>query len=513
MRTRRKRIMILLLLVPPLLLLAFPFFERLRGRVALNRYKRHLVSRGFKLTAAEFRSPLPKGENGAPELQRAMQQLQSSSVLSTNPPTRMHLTPSGRAIIGFRQEEWIESKATNQWNDLVTDLEKNESTLQLIRSALTKPVFDNQIDLTAGPNLAFTHLPLPKKLTQCFGPQMQLFLRQGRNREALENLVAEIRLTRTLAEDHILISELVRIAIAAIARTSVWEALQADGWSDADLAQLTQEWEAASFATNMTRSLEGELIFGIGQFDSMRSSNSNAVSSIYGLQKFMPPDDSERPWWERTIRIFPGGDKCANFVKEQLYCRLWRLAWLDQDELQYLHFMEALLDLAHRAEIEKSLAAVQPALDGLLEPATHTSFYNNLRHPQVTSYGALALSLKRSMKAETERSLVLTAIALKRHALRFGKSSPNLSSLVPDFLPSIPTDYMDGQPIKYRLEPTGEFVLYSIGDNCKDDGGDATLPPGKTSSANWWLRKDVVWPQPASPDEIEKFRQQKALGK
>jgi hypothetical protein len=344
-------------------------------------------------------------------------------------------------------------------------------------------------------------------------PSTQLFLRQGRKKEALENLIAECRLTRVLVEDHILISDLVRIAIAAIARTSVWEALQADGWSDADLAQLGHEWESINFATNMTRSLEGELIFGLGSYDSMRKSNSTAANSIYGLQNLLT-DDSARPWWERTMRLLPGGEKCADFVKEQMYCRLWRLAWLDQDELQYLQFMEALLDIAHRAEAEKSLALIQPALDSLLEPATHTSFYDSLRHPQLSSYGALANSLKnRSMKAETERSLVLAAIALKRYSLRFGRPPPDLKSLVPDFLSSIPTDYMDGQPIKYHLEPDGKGFLYSVGEDCKDDGADMSLQPGKTSSRNWWLRKDVVWPQPALPDEIEKFRQEKAAGK
>jgi hypothetical protein len=72
---------------------------------------------------------------------------------------------------------------------------------------------------------------------------------------------------------------------------------------------------------------------------------------------------------------------------------------------------------------------------------------------------------------------------------------------------------MDGQPIKYRLEPDGTFVLYSIGEDYKDDGGDSSLPSGKTSTRNIWNRKDVVWPQPASPDEIDTFRQEKRAGK
>jgi hypothetical protein len=420
-QNRRKRILILLLLSPVLFLLLFPIVERLRGHIALTRFKRHLVSRGFKLTMAEFKSPRPTGENGAPAFLRAAQQLRSGSVLATNPPPQMALTPSGRAIVGFREEEWVEYKVTNRWSDLMADLERSEPMLEVMRTALAKPILDNDVDLTADPNTLFVHLTPPKTASQWFAVQAQLSLHEGHNQEALENLIAQCRVTGVLERDHILISGVVRIAHAAIARTTMWEALQADGWTDADLAQLSQVWQSITFAPNMTHDLEGELIFGLSEYDSMRKSNSNVVNSIYGMQKFAPPDDSERPWWERAMRLAPGGDKCADFVKEQLYCRLWRFAWLDQDEVHYLQFLQALLDIAHRAESEKSLAAIEPVLGGLLEPATHTSFYNNLRYPQVSSFGILANSFRKSMKAETERSLVLTAIALKRYSIRFGK--------------------------------------------------------------------------------------------
>ncbi len=426
----------------------------------------------------------------------------------------MELAPSGRAIAGFQEEEWVESKVTNGWSPVAAELEENEPTLQLMRTALAKTVFDNDLDLTAANrNTLFIHLPAPKRASQWFAARIQLHLHEGRTEEALEDLLAESRLPRALETDDILISELVRIAIAAIARTSVWEALQAGGWTDADLAQLAQVWQANTFVRNMTHSLEGELIFGVGEYDSMRKANSNAVDSIYGLQKFLAPDDSERPSWEKGLRVLPGGDKCADFIKEQIYCRLWRFAWLDQDEVHYLRFMEGLIDLARRAESEKSLAAIEPALDGLLEPATRGSFYNNLRFPQVTSYGALAISLKKSMKAETERSLVLAAISLKRYTLHSGESATNLQALVPEILPSVPIDYMDGQPVRYRLGTNRTFVLYSVGEDSKDDGGDSSLPSGKSSFRNLWNRKDFVWPQPATPDEIETFRKDRRAGR
>src|SRR5262249_19350098 len=147
-------------------------------------------------------------------------------------------------------------RCTNRWSEIAADLEQNEATLQLIRAAVAKPVLHNDVDLTAGPNTVFNHLVPPKTASQWFAVQAQLSLHEGHNKEALENLIAECRLTRVLEQDHILISELVRIAIASIARTTAWEALQADVWTDADLALFSEVWESTTFATNMTHDLE-----------------------------------------------------------------------------------------------------------------------------------------------------------------------------------------------------------------------------------------------------------------
>jgi hypothetical protein len=43
--------------------------------------------------------------------------------------------------------------------------------------------------------------------------------------------------------------------------------------------------------------------------------------------------------------------------------------------------------------------------------------------------------------------------------------------LVPQYLASVPVDPFDGLPVRYKVLPTG-YVVYSLGTNGKDDGGD-----------------------------------------
>jgi hypothetical protein len=101
--------------------------------------------------------------------------------------------------------------------------------------------------------------------------------------------------------------------------------------------------------------------------------------------------------------------------------------------------------------------------------------------------------------------MVVCAVALKRYTLKHGKPPPDLDSLVPDFVSSVPIDFMDGKPMKYQLQPDGRFVLYSVGKDCRDDGGDPTSKTSKTYFHDIWTGRDAVWPSPASDEEVKAY--------
>jgi hypothetical protein len=77
-------------------------------------------------------------------------------------------------------------------------------------------------------------------------------------------------------------------------------------------------------------------------------------------------------------------------------------------------------------------------------------------------------SLARNQCAADE---ALIACALERYRLAHENYPNSLDALVPQYLDKLPTDIITGQPLKYRLKSDGQFVLYSVGWNQKDDGG------------------------------------------
>jgi hypothetical protein len=117
------------------------------------------------------------------------------------------------------------------------------------------------------------------------------------------------------------------------------------------------------------------------------------------------------------------------------------------------------------------------------------------------SAASLSAVSRRLIPIEAARQITVTAIAMKRSQLKHGNYPPDLNSLVPEFVPSVPFDPVDGQPLRYRPKADGTFLLYSIGENGKDDNGNPSLERGVQITSMYWLNEyalDWVWPQPAT---------------
>ncbi len=487
---------------------AFLLFERIRGQIALASFKRELASKGEKLTPEELNVSVPEADNGAPAFHEAVGQIQEGVVLPSRPPPRMSILPSGRAIVGYREEEWVEEETTNRWEQVESDLQTNALALANVRAALEMPAFNNNLDYAQGVDLLLPHLASSRSLCVWFGAESQLAIRQGRGHDARRSLVAQARLPRPMETDRLLISELVRIAVGAIAKSSTWDALQSDVLTEDDWFAIQAAWEQQTYADNMASALEGDRIYSDVSYDLLRGSNEKTVHVFYGLEEWLPVEDDERPWWERNLRALPLGKELAEFLKRQVYCRLWRFAWSHQAQLLGMKMYHGLTEITRIGVEKKSFSDVRILVEQLEAEMDCGSDYFRLRYPFHNPFFTLSASVKRAMQAETERSLVLCAIALKRHFLRHGEHPETLDALVPEFLSAVPIDYMDGQLLKYRRNTDGSFTLYSVGEEGVDDGGDAPLQPDRESFRNLWHRKDFVWPQPALPEEVAAWRKE-----
>lgn len=84
------------------------------------------------------------------------------------------------------------------------------------------------------------------------------------------------------------------------------------------------------------------------------------------------------------------------------------------------------------------------------------------------------------------RDAALVSIALELFRRRHEGWPERLEELVPAFLPALPLDQFDGQPLRYRLVD-GKPLLYSIGEDRDDDGG--RRHTDRKRGGDWILRE------------------------
>ena len=104
--------------------------------------------------------------------------------------------------------------------------------------------------------------------------------------------------------------------------------------------------------------------------------------------------------------------------------------------------------------------------------------------------------------AIAQQHLLKTAIALKRYQLAHKTWPDSLNQLVPAYLPAVPLDPIDGQPLRYQksANEADGYTLYSIGVNGIDDGGDGTeMKPRENGKPDYRPDKtrDILWPRAA----------------
>jgi hypothetical protein len=77
--------------------------------------------------------------------------------------------------------------------------------------------------------------------------------------------------------------------------------------------------------------------------------------------------------------------------------------------------------------------------------------------------------LVKKSKGDVQLQATRTILALRAYQLTHGHLPADLAALVPEFLEAVPVDDFDGQPLHYSAE---RKIVYSVGKNLKDDGGD-----------------------------------------
>ncbi|HVX60101.1 MAG TPA: hypothetical protein VHC19_05865 [Pirellulales bacterium] len=248
---------------------------------------------------------------------------------------------------------------------------------------------------------------------------------RGRVDAAIDAVAAIFAAARSLEQEPVLISQLVRMALDGMARDRTEWLLSAVALDDAQLARLDAELAACDYRNSLRRALIGERVMGIEAF-----ANPAAL-----------------------------GDE--QFGKLSLIST-------SRDETMYLQLMGELIAASGRSGTAAQAAAT--SVENQLKQLG-ASAVSKLSNPMtLLLMPAIGACLDAARRNEAGRDATRVALALQRFQLVHGRLPKMLDELTPKFLSQLPLDPYGGAPLRYRLDAQ-EYTVYSIGKDGIDQGG------------------------------------------
>jgi hypothetical protein len=492
------------------------------GQKAAEETRRSLRQQGFKTDLADFdfstspqlraREAILKATQPSPYLpphvlgDRTKPALQDQRPKPfTDHPDLMEALGTNTAIVGWKMDSpeklypQRRYKKQRTWEQFHEAVNVNKPQIDDACAAILSDPIRFTLATHRGRYMLLPHLAMLNNLTQMLGTRTVLNLHDGNLNVAWTNLMAATRLVTVWEPEPVEVSHLVRFADTSLAFNAIWQALQTSGWSDEQLAQLQTEWQSADFFIHLPETAA----FNRAKYAALcRQEGRDYLSYRLPLKTYMVAAMQFPPYiwselnmcWDETIYHERGA--------------------AEDEKAMLLFYRDRELELRNAVQAPTWLAMRK--LPGVMETARFQSKYQSFTQiaiiMQETKPGIWTEDfslLGRAAVAEAQRRLIITAIALERYHGKFGSYPKNLSDLAPTYLKNQPVDFMDGQPLRYRLSDDGHFLLYSVSLDCVDHGGQISHRGCPEPTAYRYdicgphPKGDIVWPLSTSPAAAE----------
>jgi hypothetical protein len=356
--------------------------------------------------------------------------------------------------------------------DVLLALSKYDSTIEELRTAGERPYSRFPLDYNREDvwGILLPHLAVLKACSLVLRLRTTGELQNCQTDKALDDVKLSLRLIDSIHTEPFLISHLVRIAMLQITLQPIYEGLAEHQWSDAQLAELDSQLAKLDFLADYQLAMRGERGCDIGAVEFLRHRNRLHLKEITG-------DNLNGP---------------LNFIPLLIYYSV-PSGWFCQNELRICRFYETqylpVVDETNGTVSPSAVRAAGFALRRELRRRTPENFLEPLLLPDLTA------AVKKFAYAQESVDLARVAIALERYRLAMGMYPESLDALSPRFMDEIPHDIIGGEPLHYERTNDGQFILYSVGWNGRDDGGVVVFRQGgkvvDTDQGDW------VWRYPA----------------
>jgi hypothetical protein len=247
------------------------------------------------------------------------------------------------------------------------------------------------------------------------------------------------------------------VAISGQYAETVSYGLRLHIWNDSELAALEDQLRQVDLVSPLWSALESERAEGCRLLDGGSRSEAAQVFKTGGVKMSFWQKMTSPP--RLALKLMPWGWLRQNMA---------RAAALDQKMIDSIDRPLGVIR-PHQVEAAREQIVAELRLHG-------RSFYWFMAKNMIPSTVA---PLKTTAQAQTAINQALVVCALERCRLARGEYPAALRDLAPQFIRNLPSDPVNGEPFKYRLEGPERFLLYSIGWDEKDDNGAPLDAAGK----------------------------------
>lgn len=471
------------------------------GRREWAATKKALEARGEKLSLAELiPPPIPDELNffAAPSFAELAEYdlVENGGVMSTQPRVPVQdqkltavkdalgtpfakvkrfptFTPTDLAVAAayFQAEGKVPASTRPPAEVVLEALEPGRAVVDEIALYAERPGARFPIRYEDGISAALPHIGPLTNLARYLNLRATAEMELGRGAEAARDVLLILRLADSVKGESTLVALLVRISVLSVANQALWEGIRRGTWDDVQLALFEERLRGYDLLTETQNGLRAER----GQMLSLLETTlqKGKLGKLLSLISVISTEGV-------AVR-----DSTGAFLITTLYPKGWAYADLARMATVHQRWIDALNDRE---------TGLRPAdYEFLQEEIQKWSFPNKIKHA-LSAIALPALGSVVSKGASTQAGIDQTrvALALERYRLAHGDFPATLESLVPRFLPALPLDIMTHQPLLYRRISADDFLLWSIGWDTVDDGGQ---PADRTTKKGDW-----VWTrQPTAP--------------
>jgi hypothetical protein len=349
-------------------------------------------------------------------------------------------------------------------------------------AAATRPLCRFDLDYTASPPATrpMALLVDQLRLSRILMFHAILALDHRQSDLALEDIKISYKLLSGAKRDPTLLGGLVAIGMAAVSDAVLYDGLALHAWSDDQLVELEHTLEPINFLADYQFAIRSEAVLSADNLDFFKNvPHGGIIKLITGMSDNIPSPSNTSDLLGRILFSWPSG-------------------WWDNNKSRMANALLGAVALsdpkAHRVFVDRA--------DQWEKEARRFKSHWTAAAPWNIFYAIAAPPILNALIQFTHGQSWIdqarVACRLERYRLIHGVYPDSLEVLVPSSIDTLPCDPINGQAYHYHIRPDGTFLLYSVGWNQKDDGGDAVFVLINSTDPNDSPQKhgDWVWPTP-----------------